>query len=394
MRSLLHAGAGVAHNPSSNLKLASGFAPVPQMLEVGLNVGIGTDGPASNNDLDMFEEVRLASFIAKAVSNDPTAVPAPMALAMATRIGAKALHIGHLTGSLEPGKRADLILVDTSPVHSSPRFQRDPDNAYAQIVYSSKSTDVSDVMVNGKWLMRDHRLLTLNEAELLTQADKIARQIDAFLIKREQSVLSKLIALGGSMEQESFELQVKVKVPDLSVVLSNIKKSEIKITAHKHYHQFDNYFSFDDPEQGHLRFREDELIDAKGNVTNVRSRLTLLGPREDKFERDVLLSRSRFLAPAVHTLRFYREYFKPTGEEVIQKDRLRWHIKYKDTEFFVNLDTMGKPGLGKFLEIKSRTWSRKDAERKAELALELLDLLGATGSETMTQDYIEVVGEQ
>jgi 5-methylthioadenosine/S-adenosylhomocysteine deaminase len=394
MRSLLHAGAGVAHNPSSNLKLASGFAPVPKMLEVGLNVGIGTDGPASNNDLDMFEEVRLASFIAKAVSNDPTAVPAPTALAMATRIGARALHIGHLTGSLEPGKRADLILVNTSPVHSSPRFQRDPDNAYAQIVYSSKSTDVSDVMVNGKWLMRDHQLLTLNEAELLAQADRIARQIDAFLIKREQSVLSKLIALGGSMEQESFELQAKVKVPDPSIVLSNIKKSEIKITAYKHYHQFDNYFSFDDPEQGHLRFREDELIDPKGNVTNVRSRLTLLGPREDKFERDVLLSRSRFLAPAVHTLRFYREYFKPTGEEVIQKDRLRWHIKYKDTEFFVNLDTMEKPGLGKFLEIKSRTWSRKDAERKAELALELIDLLGATGSETMAQDYIEVVGEQ
>jgi 5-methylthioadenosine/S-adenosylhomocysteine deaminase len=394
MRTLLHAGAGVAHNPSSNLKLASGFAPVPQMLEVGLNVGIGTDGPASNNDLDMFEEVRLASFIAKAVSNDPTAVPAPTALAMATRIGAKALHIGHLTGSLEPGKRADLILVNTSPVHSSPRFQRDPDNAYAQIVYSSKSTDVSDVMVNGKWLMRDHQLLTLNEAELLAQAEEIAHQIDAFLIKREQSVLSKLIALGGSMEQESFELQAKVKVSDPSVVLSNIKKSEIKIAAHKHYHQFDNYFSFDDPEQGHLRFREDELIDPKGNVTNVRSRLTLLGPREDKFERNVLLSRSRFLAPAVHTLRFYREYFKPTGEEVIQKDRLRWHIKYKDTEFFVNLDTMEKPDLGKFLEIKSRTWSRKDAEHKAELALELIDLLGATGSETMTQDYIEVVGEQ
>lgn len=394
MRTLLHAGAGVAHNPSSNLKLASGFAPVPKMLEVGLNVGIGTDGPASNNDLDMFEEVRLASFIAKAVSNDPTAVPAPLALAMATRIGAKALHIGHLTGSLEAGKRADLILVNTSPVHNSPRFQRDPNNAYAQLVYASKSTDVSDVMVNGKWLMRNHELLTLNENELLLRADEVARQIDAFLIEREQSVLSKLIALGGSMEQESFELQVKVKLSDQSVVLSNIKKPDIKITAHKHYRQYDNYFSFEDPAQGRLRFREDELIDAKGNVTNVRSRLTLLGPREDKFDHDVLLSRSRFLAPATHTLRFYREYFKPVGEEVIQKDRLRWHIKYKDTEFFVNLDTMEKPDLGQFMEIKSRTWSRKDAECKAELALELLALLGATGGETMTQDYIEVVSEQ
>jgi len=394
MRTLLNAGAGVAHNPSSNLKLASGFAPVPQMLDVGLNVGIGTDGPASNNDLDMFEEVRLASFIAKAVSNDPTAVPAPMALAMATRIGAKALHIGHLTGSLEPGKRADLILVDLTPVHNSPSFRRDSNNAYAQLVYASKSTDVSDVMVDGKWLMRDRELLTLNEADLLEGAREIAGRIDAFLIKREQSVLSKLIALGGSSEQESFELQVKVKLEEQSVVLSNIKKPEITITAYKRYRQYDNYFSFEDPAQGRLRFREDELIDSKGNVVSVRSRLTLLGPREDKFEHDVLLSRSRFLAPATHTLRFYREYFKPIGEEIIQKDRLRWHIKYKDTQFFVNLDTMEKPDLGYFLEIKSRTWSRRDAERKAELALELIDLLGATGGETMTRDYFEVISEE
>jgi len=391
MHTLLHAGAGVAHNPSSNLKLASGFAPVSKMLEVGLNVGIGTDGPASNNDLDMFEEVRLASFIAKAVSKDPTALPAPLALAMGTRIGAQALHLGDVTGSLEPGKRADLILVDTSPLHNSPRFHRDPNNAYAQLVYAAKSTDVTDVMVNGKWLMRERQLLTLDEAELLAGAREVARQIDAFLIEREQSVLSKLIALGGSMEQESYEVQVKVKLEDRALVLSNIKQPAIRISAHKHYRQYDNYFSFDDPAQGHLRFREDELLDAKGDITNVRSRLTLLGLREDTFEHDVLLSRSRFLAPAMHTLRFYREYFKPVGEVVIQKDRLRWHLKYKDTEFFVNLDTLEKPDLGQFLEVKSRTWSRKDAERKASLAHELIALLGASGSQTVTQDYIEVV---
>jgi 5-methylthioadenosine/S-adenosylhomocysteine deaminase len=105
---------GVAHNPSSNLKLASGFAPVPEMLESGLKVGVGTDGPSSNNDLDMFEEMRLATFIAKAVQNDPTAMPARTVLEMATRMGAEAIHLGHLTGSIEPGKRADLILVDSS----------------------------------------------------------------------------------------------------------------------------------------------------------------------------------------------------------------------------------------------------------------------------------------
>jgi 5-methylthioadenosine/S-adenosylhomocysteine deaminase len=180
---------------------------------------------------------------------------------------------------------------------------------------------------------------------------------------------------------------------DQSVVLANLKRPEITLTAYKHYRQYDNYFSFDDPAQGRLRFREDELIDAAGNVVSVRSRLTLLGPREDKFEHDVLLSRSRFLAPATHTLRFYREYFKPVAEEVIQKSRLRWHIKYKNTEFFVNLDTMEKPDLGQFLEIKSRTWSRTDAERKAVLALELIALLGVIGGETMAQDYIEVISD-
>ncbi|MEW5941132.1 MAG: amidohydrolase, partial [Chloroflexota bacterium] len=124
IRTMKNHNVGVSHNPSSNLKLASGFAPVAKMLETGLNVGIGTDGPASNNDLDMFEEMRLASFVAKAASNDPTSVPAQTALTMATRLGAQALHIGHLTGSLVSGRRADLILVDVSPLHNSPSFRR------------------------------------------------------------------------------------------------------------------------------------------------------------------------------------------------------------------------------------------------------------------------------
>src|SRR3989304_314643 len=204
IRSLQHAGAGVAHNPSSNLKLASGFAPVMKMLETGLNVGIGTDGPASNNDLDMFEEVRLAAFIAKAVTNDPTSLPAPRALLMATRLGAQALHIGHLPGSVETGKRADLILVDVSPIHNSPSFTCRAVYAYAQIVYASKSTDVSDVMVNGRWLMRDRELLTLKEDELLIDRKSVAKKIDAFLIEREQSVLSK------RSEEHTSELQSRL----------------------------------------------------------------------------------------------------------------------------------------------------------------------------------------
>lgn len=394
MRTLLHAGAGVSHNPSSNLKLASGFAPVVKMLETGLNVGIGTDGPASNNDLDMFEEVRLAAFVAKAVTNDPTSLPASWALLMATRLGAQALHLGHLTGSLEAGKRADLILVDVSPLHNSPSFKRAADNAYAQIVYAGKSTDVSDVMVNGKWLMRAHQLLTLKEDELLAQAAEIAKKIDAFLIEREQSLLSKLIALGGSLEQESFEVQVKVKIAETDPVIRALQRPAIDVIRERHYREHDVYFFFDDPSQGRLRYREDDFIDVKGTVTNVRARLTLLGQkREGKFQDEVLLSRSRYISPASQSLRFYREYFKPKSEVVIQKDRLRWLIQYKNTEFFVNLDQMQEPQLGYYLEIKSRTWSRKDAELKAQLASELLSVLDASSGEKVTEDYIDIVGE-
>ncbi len=178
IRSLAHAGAGVAHNPSSNLKLASGFAPVPAMHAAGLHVGLGTDGPSSNNDLDMFEELRLASFIAKAVSGDPTMLPARQALAMATRIGARALHMGDLIGSIEVGKRADLVRVDLDTLHNLPRFDRDPDAVYSRLVYAAKPTDVVDVMVNGRWLLRDRRLQTIDLPPLLQQADEIARRIE------------------------------------------------------------------------------------------------------------------------------------------------------------------------------------------------------------------------
>lgn len=392
MFTLLHNKAGVAHNPSSNLKLASGFAPVTRMLQLGLNVGIGTDGPASNNDLDMFEEVRLASFVAKAHSGDPTALPASTALSMATRLGARALHLGNLTGTLEPGKRADLILVDLSPLHNSPRFQRDPAGIYAQLVYAGKASDVTDVMVNGQWLMSERRLTTLNPDELLIQAAEYARRIDTFLIKREKSVLSKLIAIGGAAEEESFEVQVKVSIPDPAPILEALQQSPIEILRHRHYHEFDTYFLFDDPEQGYLRYREDEFLEEQDQIAKMRYRLTLIGPtREDAFPSDVLLSRSRYLATATHSLRFYREYFKPTREISIEKDRLRWRVLFHGTEFYINLDRVDLPSLGYFLEIKSRTWSRRDADHKAGVVTELLKFLCASPENIIDQDYLEMV---
>ena len=392
IHTLEHHHAGVAHNPSSNLKLASGFAPVAKMLEHGVNVGIGTDGPASNNDLDMFEEIRLAAFIAKGASGDPTALPASLVLQMATRIGAQALFIDDITGSLEPGKRADLILIDLATLHNSPRFRRDADGIYAQIVYAAKSNDVTDTMVNGKWLMRERQLLSLQEAELLTRAAEYAVQIDKFLIEREGSVLSKLIAIGGASEAESFEVQVKVQIEDTAAVMEAINKTEIEILHHRHYHEFDTYFSFHDPKQGYLRYREDEYIDETGEVSNVRYRLTMIGPeREHHFPTDVLLSRSRFIAPATHSLRFYREYFKPQDEVFIEKDRLRWRILFRGTEFYINLDRVDAPELGYFLEVKSRTWSKVDAGNKATIASELLQFLGAEVEGQVTDDYIEII---
>src|SRR5258706_1117401 len=227
IRALKNFNAGVAHNPTSNLKLGAGVAPVARMLELGLDVGIGTDGPASNNDLDMFEEMRLAALLAKGTSGDPTALPARDALSMATRLGARAMDLDHLTGSLEPGKRADLIVVDLDQLHNVPAFDRDPNAIYARLVYAAKSTDVVDVMCNGRWLMRDRALLTLDERELREAARAEASRVDVFLSSREVSVLQKLVAVGGAVEQESFEIQVKARVPSAARVIAVIEGDQL-----------------------------------------------------------------------------------------------------------------------------------------------------------------------
>jgi 5-methylthioadenosine/S-adenosylhomocysteine deaminase len=392
IRALHNSGVGVAHNPSSNMKLASGASPVKRMTELNVKVGIGTDGPASNNDLDMFEEIRLASFLAKMSSGDPTALPARTVILMATRQGAEALHLGNITGSLVCGKRADMILVDTTQAHTVPRFNRDPNGAYAQIVYSSKSTDVTDTMVNGKWLMRDRQLLTVDYAALVEQSKVYAKKVDAFLSKREQSILSKLIAIGGAMEEESFEIQAKVRIDNPDTIMEALRKPEISIERMRHYREFDTYFHFEDPSQGKIRYREDEFVDEKGAISNVRSRLTLIGEsEEEQFRKDVCLSRSRYLAPANNSLRFYREYFQPKSETEIQKDRKRYLIRFKNIDFFVNIDCFEKPAIGNFLEIKSRTWSRTDAEAKSDLIMELMEYLGASSKDPVAADYLDLV---
>jgi 5-methylthioadenosine/S-adenosylhomocysteine deaminase len=394
MRTLKNAGAGVAHCPTSNLKLGAGIAPVARMLELGLNVGIGTDGPASNNDLDMFEETRLAAVLAKGAGGDPTVVPARTALAMATRMGAAAMHMDHLTGSLEVGKRADAIVVDLDTIHNVPAFTRDPNGVYAQIVYAAKSTDVTDVMCNGQWLMRDRRLLTLDEDDLRHAAREAARRVDAFLASREVSVLQKLVAVGGAVEEESFEVQVKARVPTEAQVLAVIESEAVTIVRSSHYHQYDTYWSFGNPDEGWLRYREDEMLDSAGKVTGARARLTLTGrTREDAFGH-VMLSRSRYYAPATHSVRFYREYFRAASERVVEKVRRRWLLVYRGVEFYVHLDRLTKPATpGYFVEVKSRTWSRRDARDKAAVIADFLTLLGTRPDDTISDGYVDLVGE-
>ena len=156
---------GVSNNPESNMKLASGTAPVMGYRKAGVNVGIGTDGAASNNDLDMFEAMRQAAFQQKLVTMDPTAISAPEALEMATIGGARVVGQQARVGSLEPGKRADLIIVSMARPRQQPLF--DP---VAQIVYASRGDDVETTIVNGRVLMRNRHVLTLDESRVLSDA--------------------------------------------------------------------------------------------------------------------------------------------------------------------------------------------------------------------------------
>ncbi|HEY0875212.1 MAG TPA: amidohydrolase [Vicinamibacterales bacterium] len=165
---------GVSHNPESNMKLASGTAKVPALRQAGVEVGLGTDGAASNNDLDMFEAMRQAALLHKLTTGDPRAVPATTAVAMATIEGARALGMQDRIGSLEPGKRADLILVSMAGARQTPMY--DP---VSHLVYVARGTDVTNTIVNGRILMRDRQVLTLNEASVIREANEQASRVRA-----------------------------------------------------------------------------------------------------------------------------------------------------------------------------------------------------------------------
>jgi 5-methylthioadenosine/S-adenosylhomocysteine deaminase len=154
------------------MKLAAGVAPVPLMLKMDLPVGLGTDGAASNNDLNMWEEMDTAAKLHKVFSGDPKAVPAEAVFEMATIRGARALHMEKMIGSIEAGKRADIAIVDFDDLNQTPYY-----NVYSTLVYATKADDVRTVIINGRVVMLDRRLLTLNESVIKKDANAYRRKI-------------------------------------------------------------------------------------------------------------------------------------------------------------------------------------------------------------------------
>lgn len=172
---------GAIHNPTSNMKIASGISPVTAMLRAGVRVGLGTDGAASNNDLDMWEEMRLAAFLQKVDRMDPTVLPASRVLRMATAGGAEAIGLGEVIGSLEPGKRADLIQVSFGDVHFVPTY-----DVVSHLVYVADEQDVAATVVDGKILMRNGKFLTVDTDRIRREATALAAKIQAALAQRNR----------------------------------------------------------------------------------------------------------------------------------------------------------------------------------------------------------------
>ena len=167
---------GCINNPSSNMKTAAGVMPVPEMLAAGEPIGLATDGAASNNNQDMFEEMDLAAKLQKVARMDPRALPAKQAVEMATINGARALHLEKIIGSLEAGKKADLIVVDIGAPHATPMY-----DVYSELVYALKASDVRTVLISGKIVMKDRQMLTLDEKEVLAKAEEYKKKVTSSL---------------------------------------------------------------------------------------------------------------------------------------------------------------------------------------------------------------------
>ena len=299
MRTLKNAGAGVAHNPTSNLKLASGVAPVAQMLELGLNVGIGTDGPASNNDLDMFEEMRLAALLAKGVERrSRPRCPARQALAMATRIGARRVHLGDLTGSLEPGKRADLIVVDLERLHNVPRVRPRSErhllaDRLRRQVHRRRRRDVQRPVADARSAAADAG----RGRRCAPRRRDVARRIDAFLISRE----AERAAEAGRdrrrrRSRRASRSRSRRAWPSPSTVLAALAGDEITVDPRRPLPPVRHVLLLRRSGAGPAALSRGRVPRRRAaRSSSARARLTLTGPSREAAFGSVLLFRSRYL---------------------------------------------------------------------------------------------------
>ena len=396
MEMLRENGVKVAHNPASNLKLGSGISPVPELLDRGIVTGIGTDGCASNNDLDMIEEMRLASLLHKGTHADPTKVDAARAMEMATIEGAKALGIGNLTGSIEKTKRADIAILNLDRTHLTPFYDYAPENIYSQIVYAAKSSDIETVIINGKLVMRDRVILTIDKAEVIAKCRSLAEEINEFK-RGPESVSSKFMRLGADV-QPTYEMQIKFEFEHDPAVVEVLKRKAIEIRDTPEVKQRDIYFKPKPGEEhGYLRLREEQVVPEpeKGEPIG-KPQCTLTSTAGTVIDEGniAIMRRKRMDAKVEPTIAFFMDYFGVEIEKEIEKRRHNVECVYNGVEISINIDNFIKPAIPMhYVEVKSSAWTEKEASRHRDAMKEFIRVLGFESAKQIEQPYYEMIKE-
>ncbi len=392
MEILRESGVKVAHNPTSNLKLGSGIAPVPELMDRGVVAGIGTDGCASNNDLDMIEEMRLASLLHKGTHADPTKVDAKRVIEMATIEGAKALGIDDITGSIEVSKRADIAILNFNKTHLTPFYDYAPENIYSQIVYAAKGSDVETVIINGKEVMRDRAIMTIDKEMVMLKCRSIAKEINEYRREPER-VASKLIKLGAVDVEPTYEMQIKFKFEEEPAVFEVLKRGAIAVSDVQTVKQRDIYFKQKLEERGYLRLREEQAVSEQDEPAG-KPKYTLTSTAGTVIdEKGITIMRRRRMDTRVEpTIAFFMDYFGVKKDKEIEKIRRKLKCIYKGVHISINIDRFIKPAISvRYVEVKSSAWTRKEANRQRDIMNEFIGVLGFEHEKQIKQSYYEMV---
>ena len=395
MEMLRENGMKVAHNPTSNLKLGSGIAPVPELQDIGVVTGIGTDGCASNNDLDMIEEMRLASLLHKGTHADPTKVDAMRVMEMATIEGAKALGIGNITGSIEKTKRADIAILNLNRTHLTPFYDYALENIYSQIVYAAKSSDVETVIINGKQVMRDGEILTIEKEAVMAKCRSIAKGINEYRREPER-VASKLIRLGDVDVEPTYEMQIKFEFEHVPAVFEVLKRESIAVSDVLTVKQRDIYFKPENKqEQGYLRLREEQAVSENLNAEPVgKPQYTLTSTAGTVIDEGeiAIMRRERMDTKVEPTIAFFMDYFGVEKEKEFVKIRHKAKCVYKGVNISINLDNFIKPAISmKYVEVKSSAWTEKEASRHRDIMGDFIRVFGFESEKQIKQTYYEMI---